>query len=89
MKKAVKITVTGKVQNVGFRYYTHKKALELGVNGFVKNQIDGTVYVEAIAEEEVIDTFIGWLYQGPRWARVKKLHIQDIPEFDSDGFSVK
>ena len=56
--KPIQITISGKVQNVGFRFHTHKKAQQLGVKGFVKNLANGNVYIEAEAEEDNLDQFI-------------------------------
>lgn len=47
MQKAAFIHVFGRVQGVGFRYYTNMKALELHIKGFVENKPDGSVYIEA------------------------------------------
>jgi acylphosphatase len=88
MKKASTIKVYGKVQNVGFRYHTHKKALELNISGFVKNLQDGSVYIEAVGVEENIDHFILWCHKGPLWARVDHVSVQPMPVSDVKGFSV-
>ncbi len=56
-KKAIILRVTGRVQGVGFRYYAQKKALELGVNGYVRNRPDGSVYIEA---EGMIELYISY-----------------------------
>jgi acylphosphatase len=53
---------------VGFRYYTHRKATELNITGFVQNRPDGSIYVEAEGEKENHDKFIQWCYEGPGWA---------------------
>ncbi len=55
------ITVTGKVQGVWFRKYTHQKARELKLFGFVKNQSDGSVYIEAVGDKKTLYDFIDWL----------------------------
>lgn len=89
MQKALKIYVIGKVQNVGFRYYTKKKALELNINGFVKNEINGSVYIEAVGEESELDEFIIWCHSGPQWARVEDVKLQEISLFETNSFSVK
>ena len=52
--KHLSITVHGKVQNVGFRYFTNKRAHEFNIKGFVKNQHDGTVYIEAEGEDRIL-----------------------------------
>ena len=63
MRKRLNITVHGLVQGVAFRYYTVEKALQLGVKGFVKNQPDGTVYIEAEGEDRELRDFVAWCRQ--------------------------
>lgn len=58
-------TVHGKVQGVGFRFSTNQIANELGIGGLVRNENDGSVYVEANGSEEQIDQFIEALRKGP------------------------
>lgn len=89
MKLHYDITVRGKVQNVGFRYYTQKKALELQISGFVKNQPDGTVYIEAEGGEEELHGFIAWCHRGPQWARVESVTVNPAPLMQYSGFIVK
>ena len=79
MIKGCIIKVSGKVQGVGFRFYTHKKANAIGVMGFVKNLRDGSVYIEVEGEEEVVDEFLLWVHQGPEWARVDEVTVQPKP----------
>lgn len=50
--------VTGKVQGVGFRFTTKILADNLDIVGIVKNQADGTVYIEAMGDKENLLTFI-------------------------------
>lgn len=87
--KSVSVKVYGKVQGVGFRFYTHKKARELGVNGFVKNMRDGSVYIEAEAEDVIMGEFLSWVEHGPEWARVNEVNVQDIPLLNYKGFTIK
>ena len=89
MKKCVIITIIGKVQNVGFRFHTHKKAKSLNINGFVRNKIDGSVYIEAEGEENNIKEFIDWCRIGPSWARVDNLQIQDSVVSGYSNFRIK
>jgi acylphosphatase len=87
--KSVTITVNGRVQNVGFRYYAQKSALELGIHGFVKNRSDGSVYIEAEGNEADLATFIAWCHRGPAWSRVDEVQIQEQPLQDFKGFHVR
>ena len=87
--KNVSIKVKGRVQGVGYRYNTMVKARELGIKGYVKNERDGSVYMEAEAEDRIMETFIDWVKQGPEWARVDNASIQIIPHQGFEGFQIK
>ena len=89
MIKSISIKLIGKVQGVGFRFYTQKTARELGVRGFVKNERDGSVYIEAEAENGIMDAFTEWVKKGPQWARVDKLAIQDKAVEGFTGFEIR
>ncbi len=65
MCKHFKIKITGKVQGVWFRKYTLLKALDYELKGMVRNQADGSVYVEVESNnEESLQAFIQWLHKG-------------------------
>lgn len=84
------ITITGRVQGVGYRYYTVQQAQLLGVKGYVRNQADNSVLVVAQADEEIIDVFIDYLHIGPTRARVDHISKIKINYFSVfDNFSVK
>ena len=88
-RKGAIIKIYGKVQGVGFRYYTRQKAGELSINGLVQNRLDGSVYIEAEGAEENLDAFILWCNDGPGWARVTKIQVQRTPPFGYNSFSIK
>ena len=74
---------------MSFRYYTKAKADELGLAGIVRNEKDGTVYIEAEGEEEKIEEFIVYCRKGSRWAKVKKLDFKYLDSLnDYKEFSV-
>ena len=87
--KCYSIKVYGKVQGVGFRFYTQKTAGEMNVHGFVRNERDGSVYIEAEAENDIMEAFLHWVNQGPEWARVDKVAVQDIPLQEFGDFVIK
>lgn len=89
MKKSLIINVYGKVQNVGFRYYTQKTALENHITGFVCNKSDGSVYIEAEGEESELESFVVWLHDGPQWAIVQEVKTQYTPLQGFKEFRVK
>lgn len=80
------IKISGRVQGVGFRYYTQKQANIFELKGWVKNTVDGGVLVMVQGEKAVIDTFIDYLWIGPTLARVRnvsKVQMQVVHEFTS------
>ncbi len=87
--KHLNITVKGKVQNVGFRHFTNKRANELNVKGFVKNLPNGDVYIEAEEEENILNTFIDLVRQGPTWARVDDISLQEAPPDGFEDFTIR
>jgi acylphosphatase len=89
MKKSYRITVYGKVQNVGFRFYTSRTAMEFNISGFVMNEPDGSVYIEAEGDADAVDLFISWCRRGPQYARVDRFDIQEQPLMNYKGFRVK
>src|SRR5690606_37003782 len=59
------ITVRGQVQGVYFRATTKAVADQLGVKGFVINQSDGSVYIEAEGDDFALDSLLEFCYEGP------------------------
>ena len=89
MNKAVILKVYGRVQGVGFRFYTQKTAKEMNITGHVRNKSDGSVYIEAIGELDNLERFIRWCEEGPIWANVSSIEKQEIPVFDAEDFKIK
>ena len=67
------ITVSGLVQGVWFRKYAKDKAVELGIKGFVKNNIDSKVYIEAEGDLLKLNIFLEWLKVGSPMAIVSSV----------------
>lgn len=77
MVKHYNIKVKGRVQGVFFRVSTQREASRLGLAGFVRNEPDGSVYVEVEGEQDVIDNLLTWLRKGgPPQGRVDDLDIE-------------
>ena len=79
MKQAAILTIHGRVQGVGFRYFVKMKADSFQISGFVKNDPNGIVHVEAEGEPEQLEIFIHFCRQGPSHAWVEKVDLQDCP----------
>ena len=82
----VRLIIEGRVQGVWFRDSTRRKALELGVRGWVKNRIDRSVEVLAEGPEDNVLKLIEYCHQGPPYAdvsRVKETREEYKGEFNS------
>ena len=69
-RQRVHLTVSGRVQGVGYRYYTYDEAVRIGVVGYVRNLYDGGVEVVAEGTTEQLHELIRALRRGPAFARV-------------------
>lgn len=74
--QSLRATVTGRVQGVGFRFYTLRVAQKLELVGWVKNESDGSVSIEAVGTGASLDTFVSRIRQGPASARVDGVQVQ-------------
>jgi acylphosphatase len=74
---AKRYIVRGRVQGVGFRWFVDHEARQLGLAGWVRNNLDGTVEVLAMGTDQQLTALGRKLQQGPRAARVDD--VQEIP----------
>jgi acylphosphatase len=75
--KHINIKVTGKVQGVFFRASTKAVADQMGVKGLVKNEKDGSVYIEAEADATTLEMFLEWCNEGPDKSKVESVEVED------------
>lgn len=87
--KSVSITLFGRVQHVGFRHFVFTLALELGVNGFVKNELGGCVYIEAEGEANAVDVFVEHCKMGPSRSVITKFQVNPLPLQYFNGFTIR
>jgi acylphosphatase len=82
---AIHLTITGRVQGVFFRAETKKKADELGITGWVRNNEDGTVEVHGESKADALQVLETWCQNGPPMARVDRVEKSeaDVENFDS------
>jgi acylphosphatase len=85
----IDITVTGRVQGVGFRWHTVRQATALGARGWVRNQPDGSVRIVAEGERPALEALLAWAGRGPDHARVDTSHhVWQAAVGEFDGFDV-
>jgi acylphosphatase len=81
--------VVGRVQGVGFRFWTRRTAERLGLAGTVRNLPDGSVEVVARGSRQAIATLEGELRKGPPASRVERVeHIGGAHPGSLEGFRV-
>jgi acylphosphatase len=90
MNIRVSVTVFGRVQGVAFRHYTSLRAMELGVNGWVKNLPDGSVAGVFEGDENAVNALVDWCRQGPPAAGVERLDLsRETCTGEFKGFSIR
>ncbi len=77
MKKLVQLSITGKVQGVGYRAFVELQAEILGLEGWVRNRRDGTVEALAEGSGDAVEKLIKACWQGPPSALVTRVEVSD------------
>jgi acylphosphatase len=77
MIQQIRLLVLGRVQNVGYRYFTRKTAIKLGISGSVRNLPDGNVEIVAQGTPEQLEILKEELLRGPISAKVSKITCLD------------
>ncbi|MBS1881016.1 MAG: acylphosphatase [Actinobacteria bacterium] len=86
---AVRATVRGSVQGVGFRYEARRRALDLGVLGWVRNEGDGTVRVHAEGPRQALDSLLEFLHRGPSGAAVTAVEVEEVKPEGHEQFGIR
>lgn len=81
----VEAVVHGRVQNVGYRAYVHREALDLGLLGWIRNETGGAVRVVAEGPRDRIERLLEAMHIGPRFARVARVDETWTPPEDRHG----
>jgi acylphosphatase len=79
MLRARRYVVIGRVQGVGFRYFTETAAAVEGVDGWVRNRADGAVEIEVEGDLEAVRRFERRIRVGPPGARVDDVQVDEMP----------
>jgi len=79
----------GRVQGVNFRASAQDYARSIGATGFVRNEPDGTVLLEAEGDEDTLEQLMEWSRRGPTAARVEDIEAEDGPVKHYSDFEIK
>jgi acylphosphatase len=89
MSRAVSIRVHGTVQGVWFRDSTRRRATELGLTGFVRNESDGSVSIEAHGDDAAVGQLIEWCHTGPPDAKVQRVDVTESSASPCQDFQIQ
>jgi acylphosphatase len=87
--RTVRVRIEGRVQGVGFRYWTERVAAELDLSGWVRNRRDGGVEAVFSGPADAVAEMIERCRQGPPSARVDFLKVLDENDPVPEAFDVK
>ena len=84
------ITVHGRVQGVSYRANARRKAQELGLRGYTRNNPDGSVEIVAEGDSELIERLTDWGRHAPTTARVSSLDVErSEPTYEFRDFEIR
>lgn len=83
------VKIFGDMQDVGFRYSAKIKAEELEIFGFVRNEPDGSVYLEIEGDEEALEQFLSWCKHGFKSGKTEKMESQAGNIKNFSDFAIK
>lgn len=79
------IRVSGRVQEVGFRWFTSMTAARLNLTGWVRNREDGDVEMEVQGDEGPVEEFVRAVSRGPRYAVVENMERHPLVPEPGEG----
>lgn len=75
-EERLSVRITGRVQGVGFRNFTQMRARQLGITGWVRNENDGSVRLEAEGPSAGLEELLEAVHEGPRMAQVEGVEAE-------------
>lgn len=76
--QACRLRVHGHVQGVGYRWSLVREAGRLGLRGWVRNRLDGSVEALAAGPGPALQELVAWAHRGPPAARVSRVEVQPV-----------
>ncbi len=86
---AIRIRCTGKVQGVFFRASAKSYADNIGIKGWVMNEIDGSVLIHAEGANDKCEKMKLWSQKGSDYSKVKEVHVFDSDEEGCTTFEIR
>lgn len=90
MITALRIRVVGKVQGVWFRKFVKDSAETIdGITGWVRNEPNGSVRIEAAGEKKKLQKLVTACHQGPELSRIDSVETEEIAPQEWEGFVIQ
>lgn len=86
--RSVRLLISGRVQGVGYRDWTQREAVALGLSGWVRNLRDGRVEAIASGDDDAVAVYLERVREGPRMARVDDVDVSSAEPVSAPGFQV-
>jgi len=83
---AKRLVISGRVQGVGFRAWMQEHAMALGVSGWVRNRVDGSVEALVAGDIAAVEELLRLCRRGPRMAQVVSIDEEMADPPDYPGF---
>lgn len=83
------LRVRGKVQGVGYRRFLEREARDLGLRGWVRNLVDGSVEASVQGAEEAVSALRAKASRGPLFSRVESVEMSSSTAERMEGFTVR
>ena len=80
------VTVTGRVQGVGFRWAAAQRARSCSISGWVRNRPDGSVEAVFEGPADAVEALVAWMRRGPSGARVEDVTVEEEAPVGQSGF---
>lgn len=85
-EKTVRLRITGRVQGVGYRFWATRTAASLGLRGWVRNRLDGSVEALVSGPRDAVAAMLDACWKGPSGARIAAVTVADAEDDGSLGF---
>jgi acylphosphatase len=89
VRRTVRVRLEGRVQGVGFRYWTERTARDLELDGWVRNRRDGGVEAVFSGAPAAVAEMLKRCRHGPASARVDYVKVLEETEVPAAGFEVR
>ena len=84
--ETVRLRITGRVQGVGYRFWAMRTAESLGLRGWVRNRLDGSVEALVTGNPADVAAMVEASRNGPSGARVAEVAVTPAEDDGGDGF---